>query len=261
MSRSVAATAEQIVVTSGAQQAIDLVARILVTPGQSVAVEEPGYPPVTRLLSSVGLKVEPVPVDAEGIIVDQIPARARLVYTTPSHQYPTGVTMSRTRRHQLLDFADRHGTAIIEDDDDSEYCHADRPLEPLHRLDRSGRVIYVATFSKTLAPSLRLGFAVLPPSLVDAVVGLRSVVDWQPPAVSQIALGRFIADGHLRRHLRRTRKTYQQRHRILTEFVHHATTLNRLEHSPPNLAGLHVTARLPDDANEAEVRTRARALA
>ncbi len=259
VSRAVVATAEQVIVTSGAQQAIDLVTRLLVTPGQVVAIEDPGYPPVARLLAASSAVVVSVPVDAHGIVVDQIPQRARMVYTTPSHQSPTGVTMSMVRRHELLKFANRHDVAIIEDDYDSEYRHGDRPLEPLYRLDRSGRVIYVGTFSKTLSPSLRLGFVVLPESLIAPAVNLRSLIDWQPPAAMQTALLRFIADGHLDRHLRQTRKVYSHRHRIVAEFVHRAVADDLLIEPTPSYAGLHIAALLPAGIDETTVRSTARA--
>lgn len=258
-SRAVEATADQVIVTSGAQQGIDLVSRLLVAPGQAVAVEDPGYPPVAALLAASGVEVVPVPVDSQGIVVDQIPTRVRLVYTTPSHQSPMGVTMSMARRRELLHFAERHDVGIIEDDYDSEYRHADRPLEPLHRLDRHGRVIYVGTFSKTLSPSLRLGFLVLPQSLAAPAVALRSLIDWQPPATLQATLLRFIVDGHLDRYLRRTRKIYSERHRIVIEFVQEAVESGLILAPDPSYAGLHVTALLAARSDEATVRQAARA--
>jgi GntR family transcriptional regulator/MocR family aminotransferase len=139
---------------------------VLLDPGAVVAVVEPGYPPVVELLRAQGLHVVGVPVDDQGIVVDAIPARARLVYVTPSHQYPLGVVMTRRRRLELLDWAGSAGAAIIEDDYDSEFRHTARPLEPLQRLDRDGRVIYVGTFSKTLSPALRLGLLVAPKNLI-----------------------------------------------------------------------------------------------
>jgi GntR family transcriptional regulator/MocR family aminotransferase len=182
-----------------------------------------------------------------------------MVYTTPSHQSPTGVTMSMARRRELLHFAEDHNVAIIEDDYDSEYRHADRPLEPVHRLDRHGRVIYVGTFSKTLSPSLRLGFIVLPQSLVAPATALRSLIDWQPPATLQATLLRFIVDGHLDRYLRRTRKIYSERHQIVTNFVREAVDAQLLIAPNPSHAGLHITALLPTGTNEGTVRESARA--
>ena len=218
------------------------------------AVEDPGYPPFVALLEASGIEVLPVPVDSQGIVVDQIPTQALMIYTTPSHQSPTGVTMSLARRHELLRFAEQHNVAIIEDDYDSEYRHADRPLEPLHRLDRHGRVIYVGTFSKTLSPSLRLGFLALPQSLVAPATALRSLLDLQPPATLQATLLRFIVDGHLDRYLRRTRKIYSERHRIVTDFVQQAVDSGLLIAPTPSYAGLHITALLPAGTDEATVR-------
>jgi GntR family transcriptional regulator/MocR family aminotransferase len=257
-SRAVEATADQVVITSGAQQGIDLITRLLVAPGQAVAVEDPGYPPVAALLAASGVEVLPVPVDSQGIVVDQIPNRARLVYTTPSHQAPMGVTMSMVRRRELMQFAEYHNVGIIEDDYDSEYRHADRPLEPLHRLDRHGRVIYVGTFSKTLSPSLRLGFIVLPQSLAAPAIALRSLIDWHPPATLQATLLRFIVDGHLERYLRRTRKIYSERHQIVIDFVREGVDTGLLVAPHPSYAGLHVTSLLPDGSDETTIREAAR---
>ena len=259
ISRAVEATAEQVIVTSGAQHGIDLVTRLLVRPGDAVAVEDPGYSPVIRLFRTLDVEVVPVPVDADGIIVDHIPRHVRLVYTTPSHQAPTGVTMSFHRRRDLLQFADTHDVAVIEDDYDSEYRHVNRPLEPLFRLDQHGRVIYVGTFSKTLAPSLRLGFVVLPASLASSAANLRALIDRQPPAPMQDALTHFIVDGHLRRHLKRTRKIYSERHRIVSDFTHRMTTAGLFAEAPASNAGLHVAQRLPPGVDDHDLRVRARA--
>lgn len=253
-SRGLEPTAAQIVVTSGAQQAIDLTIRLLVKPGDIVAVEDPGYTPVTQLCAAFGADVRPVPVDAEGLMVDRIPSGTRLVYTTPAHQFPTGVVMSLPRRLALLDYAERHDVIVIEDDYDSEYRHVARPLEPLQRLDRNERVIYVDTFSKTLSPALRIGFAVLPHMLIGDFLALRQLCDWQPAEPQQTAMNRFIADGHLGRHLRRTRKVYSDRHRVVTEFLSDAVRLGSLRDFMPTCAGLHITAILPDGTDEEGVR-------
>lgn len=257
-SRGVETTAEQIIVTAGAQQAIDLVARVALRPGDQVAVEDPGYLPVRRLLAALGMRVAPVPVDHDGIVVDAIPPRVKAVYTTPSHQSPTGATLALSRRRELLAFADRHNAVVIEDDYDSEYRHTDRPLEPLHRLDESGRVIYIGTFSKTLSPGLRLAFVVWPEPLVDAAVGWRDVMDGRPPSVTQQALHRFITDGFLEQHLRRVRKVYRQRHAVVAGFVADGVRRGLLVAGPANHAGLHLSATLPDRVSEATVRDLAR---
>jgi GntR family transcriptional regulator/MocR family aminotransferase len=214
-SRGVTATADEVVVTSGTGHAIDLLARVLLAPEATVAVEEPGYPPVVELLRSQGLRVVGVPVDNHGIVVEAIPSQARLVYVTPSHQYPLGVIMTRRRRLELLDWASSAGAAIIEDDYDGEFRHTARPLEPLQRLDRDGRVIYVGTFSKTLSPTLRVGFLVAPRSLISSICATRQVIDWCPPLATQIALTDLIADGYLDRQLRRSRAVYRERYRLL----------------------------------------------
>ncbi len=257
-SRGVEATAEQVTVTAGAQQAIDLVARVVLRPGDRVAVEDPGYTPVGRLLAALGLRVIPVPVDHEGIVVDAIPARVKAVYTTPSHQSPTGATLSLSRRRALLAFADRHNSVILEDDYDSEYRHSDRPLEPLHRLDDRGRVIYLGTFSKTLAPGLRIGFVVWPEPLVEAAADWRGLMDGRPPSITQHALHRFITDGFLEQHLRRVRKIYRDRHATVAAFAADCASRGLLAAGPANHAGLHLYSALPDGVSEAKVRDLAR---
>jgi GntR family transcriptional regulator/MocR family aminotransferase len=240
-SRGVVAVAEEVVVTSGAGHAVDLVARVLLEAPAVVAVEEPGYPPVVQLLRQHGHRVVGVPVDEQGIVVDAIPRDARLVYVTPSHQYPLGMVMTRSRRVQLLAWATAAGAAIIEDDYDSEFRHTARPLEPLQRLDRDGRVIYVGTFSKSLSPGLRLGFLVAPRSLVPALAAVRQVIDWAPPLASQAALTAFITGGHLDRHLRRSRIAYRERNRLLRETLE--TVLPPACRVLPAEAGLHLAIR------------------
>jgi GntR family transcriptional regulator/MocR family aminotransferase len=256
-SRGVATTAENIVVTAGAQHAVDLIARVLVEPGSVVAVEEPGYPPVVELLRAHGAVVVGVPVDDEGIVVDAIPPSARLVYVTPSHQFPLGVVLSRRRRIALLQWAGANDAAIIEDDYDSEFRHTVRPLEPLHRLDNDGRVIYVGTFSKSLSPSLRIGFAAVPSSLTPAVHSIRQAVDWCPPIAMQDALTAFIDGGHLDRHLRRARLVYRERHDKVWAVL--AEVLPRDAHPLPSHAGLHLAVLLDEDipARELHVATHA----
>ena len=257
-SRGVETPAEHVIVTAGAQQAVDLVTRVLLRPGDHVVVEEPGYPAIRHAWQAAGLQVTAVPVDHEGLVVDAVPADVRMIYTTPSHQSPTGATMSLARRRALLEFAETHDVAIIEDDYDSEHRHSDRPLEPLHRLDRAGRVLYVGTFAKNLAASLRLGFLVVPGSLVDAVTAWRELIDVQPPALTQQALHRFITEGRLERHLRRTRRIYRERHDVVTRFLDETCAAGLLRPGPTNHAGLHVSALFPDGVSEAVVLAQAR---
>ena len=257
-SRGVETPPEHLIVTSGAQQAVALVTHVLLRPGDHVAVEEPGYPTVRRLWEAAGMRVTGVPVDHEGLQVDRLPEDVRLVYTTPSHQSPTGAAMSLARRRALLDFAEAHDVAVVEDDYDSEHRHSDRPLEPLFRLDRSGRVLYVSTFAKNLAASLRLGFLVVPGSLVEATTAWRQLADVQPPGLTQQALHRFITEGHLERHLRRTRRVYRERHEVVRAWVDDVVADGLLRAGPRNHAGLHLAALLPDGVTEAALFAHAR---
>lgn len=197
VSRGVVVSADDVTVTNGTQQALDILARVLLAAGDRVAVEDPGYAPPRRLFEALGARVVGVPVDHEGVIVKAIPRRVRLIYVTPSHQYPLGVSMTLLRRQALLAWADRHNAAIIEDDYDSEFRFGGRPLESLHTLDRSRRVLYVGSFSKTLSPSLRLGFIVVPRALRSAVHRAKFVADWYTSTLEQAALARFIEEGGL----------------------------------------------------------------
>jgi GntR family transcriptional regulator / MocR family aminotransferase len=250
-SRSVVAGEDTIVITCGAQHAIDLVARVLLEPGGTVAVEDPGYLPVTRLFAALGAKVTGVPVDDQGLVVDQLPPSARIVYVTPSHQFPLGMTMSMPRRRALLSWADRHDAAVIEDDYDTEFRYVDRPLEPLQALDRGGRVVYVGSFSKTFSPAVRLGFAVVPPSLAEPISAVRQLIDWHPPAAMQAALARFIDDGLLDKHIRRSRRVYAERHHLLTEALSGPLACHLTARTPN--AGLHVATLLREGLGEDEV--------
>jgi GntR family transcriptional regulator / MocR family aminotransferase len=250
-SRSVVATPETVLVTSGSQQAIDLVARVLIEPGDCVAVEDPGYVPAARLFRALGATVAGVPVDDEGLVVDLLPSAARIVYITPSHQYPLGMTMTMPRRQALLRWAEQRNAAIIEDDYDTEFRYVDRPLEPIQRLDEHGRVVYASTFSKSLDPSIRLGFAVVPGPLVGPALALRQCTDWHPPLAAQKALASFIEDGLLEKHTRRCKSVYAERRRILTDalsgpLARHLTAL-------PSSAGLHIAAALRDGLSDAEI--------
>jgi GntR family transcriptional regulator/MocR family aminotransferase len=250
-SRSVAATEDTVVVTCGAQHAIDLVARVLLEPGDTVAIENPGYVPVTRLFSALGARVAGVPVDDQGLVVDLLPPTARIVYVTPSHQYPLGMTMSTPRRRALLRWAERHDAAIIEDDYDTEFRYVDRPLEPLQALDANGRVVYVGSFSKTFSPSIRLGFTVVPQPLAEPVAALRQLIDWHPPTAMQTALAGFIEDGLLDKHIRRSKRGYAERYHMLAEALA-GPLADHLTARAPN-AGLHVAAVLREGLSEDEV--------
>jgi GntR family transcriptional regulator / MocR family aminotransferase len=256
-SRGVIGTPEQVVVTSGAGHAIDLIIRALAGPGDAVCVEEPGYPPVVNLLRTHGVEVVGSPVDQHGIIVDAIPDRTRIVYVTPSHQYPLGVVMSRSRRRELLQWAAQHAAAIIEDDYDTEFRRTSRPLEPLHLLDRDGRVIYVGTLAKSVSPALRVGLLVAPPSLIPAIRTVRQAIDWCPPALTDRALTAFIAGGHLDRHLRRARIIYRGRHKRVWDAL--GELLPAGYERIPSDAGLHITVTGPQTPSDAALALAVRA--
>ncbi|MFO7291517.1 MAG: PLP-dependent aminotransferase family protein [Actinomycetes bacterium] len=242
MFRAVRCGPDDVIVTRGAQQAFDLIARAVIEPGAVVAVEDPGYPPARRLFESLGADVVPVPVDAEGVVVASLPPGARLVYVTPSHQFPLGTTMSLRRRLELIAWCERHDALVIEDDYDSEFRFTERPLDPLQSLDRTGRVVYVGSFSKTMHPALRLGFVVAPEALRDGLAAARLVTDWHGDPVLEEAMATFIERGELARHLRRTRRRYRQRHDTLVAAVE--SHLGEWFEPLPAGAGLHIAARL-----------------
>jgi GntR family transcriptional regulator/MocR family aminotransferase len=237
----VESSADDITITNGTQQALDIIARVILEPGDVVAVEDPGYLPPTRLFRTLGAQVVGVPVDREGLVVDALPRNARLIYVTPSHQYPLGVSMSLARRQALLKRAEQDNAAIVEDDYDSEFRFGGRPMEPLHTLDTTGRVIYVGSFSKTMLPSLRLGFVVTPPSLSTAVHRAKHVTDWHTNMLVQAALARFIDDGDFARHVRKVGGVYRERHATMVKILDRDFR-NCLE-SIPSAAGMHITAR------------------
>ncbi|MET9300739.1 PLP-dependent aminotransferase family protein [Micromonospora aurantiaca] len=246
LARAVRAGPEDVVVTHGAQQALDLIARVILEPGDRVAVEDPGYPPARRLFAGHGARVVPVPVDDEGIDVRALPGDARLVYVTPSHQFPLGVRMSPARRAALLDWAATRDAVIVEDDYDTEFRFSARPLDPLQTLDRAGKVVYVGTFSKTLLPMLRLGFLVAPASLRPALLSARQLTDWHGDHTTQAALARFIDSGELARHIRKATRVYAER-RDLIDAALRSDLAGWLD-PVPSTAGLHLCARLRPEA-------------
>ena len=242
VSRGVKADADAVIVTSGAQQAIDLTARALSGPGDCVAVEEPGYPPPRLLMQSLGARVVPVRVDRQGLVVDELPDDTRLIYVSPAHQFPLGMPMSLSRRIELLAWAGEHDAAIIEDDYDSEFRFGGRPVETLYALDTRGRVLYVGTFSKTMLPAIRLGFVIAPQSVRRALRLAKYVSDWHSPLPAQAALAHFIDEGLLARHVRKMRSEYSSRHeRVLQVLAGQGDWLRPIE----SAAGMHLTALLP----------------
>jgi GntR family transcriptional regulator/MocR family aminotransferase len=254
--RTIEAHPQDVLVTCGVQQALDLIGRVLLEPGATAAIEEPGYAPPKLVWETQGARVTGVPVDEQGLIVDALPADARLVYVTPSHQYPTGVALSLRRRIELLAWAQRHDAAIVEDDYDSEFRYNEQQLEPLHSLDRSGRVLYVGSFSKVLLPTLRLGFLLHPPSLRHALHAAKFLADWHTSLPIQAAMAAFLEQGMFARHLRRVRRVYRQRHERIAAAL--AGPLSAHLTAVPSAAGLHLSAMVRGAATD-DVLTRARA--
>lgn len=220
VSRQVHCTPEQVMIVPGSQGALDLAARMLVNPGDPVWIEDPGYSGARGAFLGAGAHIIPVPVDGEGLVVNlgmELASEARLVYLTPSHQFPLGVTLSLARRLALLDWAKHANAYIIEDDYDSEFRFAERPLATLQGLDDADRVIYIGTFSKVLFPSIRIGYMILPSQLVDSFLKVRRLVDIHSPMLEQTVLADFIIEGHFTRHLRRMRTLYAERRNALLE--------------------------------------------
>jgi GntR family transcriptional regulator/MocR family aminotransferase len=246
--RGVRCSAEQVVVVNGSQQGADLLVRLFLDPGDHAALEDPGYAGAALTLRAHGMTVRPVPVDDDGLDVSALPspddpAAPRLVYVTPSHQFPTGATLSLPRRLRLLEWAARRGALIVEDDYDSDFRYSGRPLESLQGLDTHGVVAYVGSFSKALFPPLRVGFVVLPPRLVEPFVAAKWLADRQTATLDQQVLSDFIGEGHFERHLRRMRRLYQGRRDTLLRALrtHFGDTLT----PGGDGAGLHLVGWLP----------------
>lgn len=255
VSRQVHCTPEQVMIVSGSQGALDLSARMLVNSGDSVWMEDPGYPGARGALIGSGARIVPVPIDNDGLMVNEGIRRAsnaRMVYITPSHQFPLGVTMSLARRLALLDWAQRSNAYILEDDYDSEFRYACRPLATLQGLDTAERVIYIGTFSKVLFPSIRIGYMILPPALVDSFLKVRRMIDIHSPMLEQAVLADFIGEGHYLRHLRRMRTLYAERRDALLN----ATKNLPLQMDAPE-AGIHCVGWLPDGIDDVAVVNKA----
>jgi GntR family transcriptional regulator/MocR family aminotransferase len=249
--RGVNCTAEQIIIVSGIRQALTIVARLLLDPGDRVWLENPGYPGLRGPLVAAGAELVPVEVDGEGLALragQQAAPRAKLICIAPSHQYPLGMTMSVARRLALLDHAREVNAWIFEDDYDSEWRYAGRPLAAMQGLDRDGRVLYAGTFSKVLFPSIRLGYVVLPAQLVEPFLAARQVLDDQPAVVAQPALAAFIAGGHLATHLRRQRRRYRARQELLLAAA--GRHLDGLLELNPDPGGMHLVGYLHPDLAE-----------
>lgn len=237
----------QVIVTAGAQQAIDLAARVLIAPGDEVWVEDPAYPTTVRALTAAGATLKPIPVDSEGLVVAegmaQAPA-ARAAYVTASHQYPLGVTLSMARRLELLAWARAAGAWIIEDDYASEFRYAGPPLAALQGLDGGARVLYVGTLNKAVFPGLRLGYLVAPPGLTPALLSARQLLDRQPPSLTQAIALEFMQSGDFAAHIRRRRLAYRaQRDALAAALETHCGAW--LTPDPPE-QGMHMIAYLRD---------------
>ncbi|MCP1374674.1 PLP-dependent aminotransferase family protein [Dyella lutea] len=257
--RSVRADASQVMITLGAQHGLQVCMHALLDPGDAAWMEEPGYPGALQALATVGARTVQVPVDAEGLDVAEGIRRgadARMVYTTPSHQFPLGATMSAARRLQLLQWAAREGRWIVEDDYDGEYRFGGPPVAALQGLDADRRVIYVGTFSKVMFPALRVGYVIVPADLVPAFRAVRDALDTCPAMLPQLAMTDFIREGHFARHIRRMRALYALRREALVEAIDH--------HLPGRLqvvgaeAGMQLTCLLPDVTDDVALSRRAR---
>jgi GntR family transcriptional regulator/MocR family aminotransferase len=255
-SRGVKCTADQVLIVSGVQEAIDMTARILLDQGDRVCVEDPGYPGAATVFESCGGKIIPVPVDAQGMQISDPALRgARLVCVTPAHQAPLGVTMSLRRRLELLEWAERNEALIFEDDYDSEYRYSSRPVPALQGIDRSANVIFAGSFNKVLFPSLRLGYVVAPPDLIDRFVAVKSITSRHAQLLDQAVLCDFVTEGHFARHLRRMRLIYAERLSVLLQSVrerlHGAIEISDIE------AGLQTVVWLPRGVDAKAVQRRA----
>src|SRR6267142_2924245 len=235
---------DQIIIVAGMQQAMLVSALAMLNPGQVAWIEDPCYQQTRRVLTLAGIKIIPKPLDNEGIVIARSPKEKlpRIIYVTPSHQFPLGVTMSLQRRTGLLDFARAHNAFIFEDDYDAEFRFAGPPLASLQGIDNASRVIYAGTVSKILCPSLRLGYIVAPEPLVDSMIKIRSVMDQHSPPIDQATLARFITEGFFLSHIKRIRKLYSDRREFFIEQFNNLLSEHFVLQIPE--AGLHFVALL-----------------
>lgn len=255
VARQVHCTADQVVIVSGSQGALHLAARVLLNSGDLAWVEDPGYLGARTALVATGARLIPVPVDDEGLQVDEGIARApdaRIAYVTPSHQFPIGMTMSLKRRLALLEWAKQADAYILEDDYDGEYRFDGRPLASLQGLDDHDSALYIGTFSKVLFPALRIGYIIVPTPLLDAFLAMRHSMDVNLPILEQAALAEFISEGHFTRHIRRMRMLYAERRAALLQAIQNLP----LElYAPPT--GMHLIGWLPDGVDDRAVARKA----
>jgi GntR family transcriptional regulator/MocR family aminotransferase len=248
VTRAVVCEPEDILVTSGAQQAFDVLARTLVTSGRTVvALEDPGYPPLRAALLAAGARIVPVRVDADGIVVDAIPADAEVICVCPSHQFPLGPALSPTRRSELIALARQRGALIVEDDYDGEFRFDGGTLEALRTPDAADLVFYVGTFSKCMLPALRLGYIAAPSWAMPTLVAAKNCMDWHSPVPVQAGVAGFIAEGHLTRHVRKMREIYRRRRNALLDAL--ARELAQWLTPVPSFYGMHVAAIAKPDVD------------
>ncbi len=254
LSRGVRCTAEQVVMTAGSQQALYLSAQLLTQPGEEVWLENPGYVGARSAFEAAGLELVPVPVDGDGVDVEagmRLRPNPRLIYVTPSHQYPVGGTLALSRRIQLLEWAQHVDAIILEDDYDSEYRYTGRPLASLQGLDTHGRVIYIGTFSKVMFPGLRLGYQILPAGLSRLWAAARNSIDRGSEMMVQLVLNDFIREGHFLRHIRRMRQLYAARQQALIDAI--GKSCDHFLEVSPSPAGLHLLGWLPPGVDDGKI--------
>lgn len=249
--RGIRCDADQIIVVAGSQQALSIATRVLLNEDDVVWMEDPGYPGAHAAFRGAGARVIPIPVDTQGLDIEHGVLHgdnARLVYATPSHQYPLGVTMTLSRRLELLDWSRRSNAWILEDDYDSEFRYTGMPLAALKGLDTEGRVIYIGSFSKMLFPSLRLGYMVVPPDLVDTFAATRALIDRGSSSLDQAVLAEFISEGHFTRYVRRARMLYAERQEALVDAA--IDKLGGMLEVPPSDSGMHLVGWLPEGLDD-----------
>jgi len=259
VARAVRCEPDQLVITAGTQQAIDIAIRVLLAPGDEVWVEDPGYPLTHAQLLLAKVRPYAIPVDAQGLIVDagrRTAPRARVVFVTPSHQFPTGVAMSMSRRLQLLAWARQSGAVIVEDDYTSEFRYSGPPLASLQGLDDAEQVIYVGTLNKALFPGLRIGYAVIPRPFLQAFIGARYLIDRQPATLQQAVVSEFMQQGHFAAHIRRMRQLYREQRDALAETLRRRAA-GALEVALPD-QGMHLVAYLRDGSSDMAIEAAAR---
>jgi GntR family transcriptional regulator / MocR family aminotransferase len=242
-SRAVRCSVDQVLVVNGSQQALDLCARLLVNAGHVVAVEDPGYPGARQAFAAYGARVRGIPVRADGLVAADLPAGTRVVFVTPSHQFPSGVSMSLTQRLALIEWSRTHDAVIVEDDYDSEYRYSGAPLPALQGLAHDAAIVYLGTFSNALFPGLRIGYVVVPTPLIDVFTRAKWAADTGTSLLDQLVLADFIREGHLDSHIRRMRRLYGRRRTALVEALDRA--FGDAIEVRGDAAGMHLVARLP----------------